>query len=251
MKKLYSLLATAMFATITFAQTTIFNASFDDLAGTGGNDNVWSGNIGTNSLNAYTGAGWVFAGAGGAAQCIKAGSSSTAGAVTTPVLNGLAGDATLTFRAGGYGTDNTTLTVTISGGGSINGASSFTLTNSAFSNYTVNIVGGTSATKLKFAAASTSKRFFIDDIKVDMNGSLSVDNAKASAKKFVKNTSVDNDIYFGVKSEVKIYNVNGQLVKTASVAENGTVHIAELPKGIYIVTGIVNGKSTSEKVIKK
>ncbi len=35
MKKLYSLLATAMFATITFAQTTIFNASFDDLAGTG------------------------------------------------------------------------------------------------------------------------------------------------------------------------------------------------------------------------
>jgi hypothetical protein len=251
MKKLYSLFATAMFATVTLAQTTILNATFDDLSGTGGNDNSWSGNVGTNSLSAYTTAGWVFAGAGGAAQCIKAGSSSTAGAVTTPALNGLSGDATLTFRAGGYGTDNTTLTVTITGGGTINGTSSFTLTNSAFSSYTVNIIGGTSATKLKFAAAATSRRFFIDDIKVDMNGSLAVTDTKAFAKKFIKNTSVENDIYFGAKSEVKVYSVNGQLMKSASVAENGTLSVAELPKGIYIVTGNVNGKIVSEKVIKK
>jgi len=251
MKKLYSLFATAMFATVSFAQTTIFNATFDDLAGTGGNDNTWSGNIGTSSLSTYTTAGWVFSGAGGASQCIKAGSSSTVGAVTTPALNGLSGDATLTFRAGGFNTDNTTLTVSITGGGTINGTSSFTLTNSAFSNYSVNIVGGTSTTKLKFSAAATSKRFFIDDIKVNMNGSLSVTDTKISLKNFVKNTSVEDDIHFGAQSEVKIYNVNGQLVKTGSVIENGTLSVTELPKGIYFVTGTVAGRIVSEKINKK
>ncbi|WP_106914689.1 T9SS type A sorting domain-containing protein [Chryseobacterium aurantiacum] len=251
MKKLYSLFATALCATLAFAQTTIFNATFDDLNGTGGNDNTWSGNIGTSSLNNYSSAGWVFSGAGGAAQCIKAGSSNSVGAVTTPTLNGLSGNATLTFKAAGYSNDNTRLTVTITGGGSISGTNSFILVNSSFSEYSVNIVGGTSSTKLKFSAAATSKRFFIDEIKVVTEAGLAVHDTKLSTKTFVKNTSVDKEIYFGAQSDIKIFNTNGQVVKKASVIENGSVNVESLQSGIYLVTGNINGKAVSEKIIKR
>ncbi|SFN16108.1 Por secretion system C-terminal sorting domain-containing protein [Chryseobacterium oleae] len=251
MKKFYSLVATAVFAVATFAQTTVFNATFDDLDGTGGNDNAWTGNIGTKSLSTYTTAGWIFGAAGGGSQCIKAGSGSTAGAVTTPALTGLSGNATLTFRAAGFSTDNTSLTVTITGGGSISGTSTFTLTNSEFSTYTVNIQGGTAATKLRFASAAGGRRFFIDDIKLVSQGALAVNDTKSSSVKFIKNTSVENEIYFGVQSDVKIFNVSGQLVKTASVKENGTLNILDLEKGIYIVAGNINGKAVSEKIIKR
>lgn len=251
MKKFYSLLATAVFATVTFAQTTVFNETFDDLSGTGGNDNVWTGNVGVSSLGTYTTAGWVFTAAGGAAQCIKAGSGSNPGVVTTPSLSNLSGDAILTFRAAGYGTDNTKLTVTITGGGTISGTNNFTLSNSSFSNYSVNIVGGTATTKLKISSASSSKRFFIDDIKVVTTGVLAVNDTKSKTKTFIKNTSVDHEIYFGTKADVTIFNVNGQVVKTGSVSENGSLNISNLQSGIYFVSGNVNGKAVSEKIIKK
>lgn len=251
MKKFYSLVATAVFAVASFAQTTVFNATFDDLDGTGGNDNAWTGNVGTKSLSTYTTAGWVFAAAGGGAQCLKAGSGGSAGAVTTPALTELSGNAVLTFRAAGFANDNTALTVTITGGGTFTGTSTFTLNNSQFSTYTINISGGTAATKLKFASAASGRRFFIDDIKVATQGSLAVKDIKASEKTFIKNTSVDQEIHFGLKSDVKIYNVSGQLVKTAAVNENGVLNVIDLQKGIYIVAGNANGRAVSEKIVKK
>ncbi|MDR2237717.1 MAG: T9SS type A sorting domain-containing protein [Chryseobacterium sp.] len=251
MKKFYSLVAAAVFAVSAFAQTTILDAPFNDLNGDGGNDGVWSGNVGIGSLNTYTSAGWAFASSGGARQCIKSGSGGAAGSVTTPVLAGLSGNATLTFRAAAYGTDNTNLSVTITGGGSLSGTSTFTLTKSTFSTYTVNIMSGTSSTKIKFASSGSNRRFFIDDIKVVTQATLAVNDSKVQYKNFIKNTSVTKEIYFGEKAEVKIYNTNGQLVKSASVAENGSLNVEDLQTGIYVVTGNVNGKAVSEKVIKK
>lgn len=152
-------------------QVEVFNATFSDLNGTGGNDNVWTGNIGTNSLSSYTNAGWTFSSSGGAKECIKSGTGGNSGVVTTPTLSSLNGNAVLTFRAGGFSTDNTVLSVSITGGGSISGNSTFSLVNSSFSSYTVNIVGGTSNTKLTFSSSSGGQRFFIDDIRV-VSGSV-------------------------------------------------------------------------------
>ena len=45
--------------------------------------------------------------------------------------------------------------------------------------------------------------------------------------------------------------MNGQVVKSASVNENTSLNVADLAKGMYIVTGTVNGKAVSEKIIKK
>lgn len=101
--------------------------------------------------------------------------------------------------------------------------------------------------------AGTDDGLAIDDFSLTPQPSTSLattENA-ASKKVFVKTTSVDNEIHFGAKSDVKIYSVAGQLLKTASVSENGVLNIADLQKGIYIVTGNVAGKAVSEKIIKK
>lgn len=68
---------------------------------------------------------------------------------------------------------------------------------------------------------------------------------------FVKNTIVTNEINFGEKANVKIYNVSGSLVKSASVDKNTTLNVSSLPKGNYIVTGEFNGETVSQKIVKQ
>ncbi len=85
-------------------------------------------------------------------------------------------------------------------------------------------------------------------------GSLAVTeiNKGKSVANFVKNTFVkNNEITFGADvKDVKVYNMFGQIVKEASVKANGTVNVAELAKGNYIVTGTVNKEAVSQKILK-
>ncbi|GEM_PF-1645565 len=83
------------------------------------------------------------------------------------------------------------------------------------------------------------------------DSSLSVGDTHTVKTGLVKNTLVDNVLVFTAKSEVNIYNFSGQTVKTASVSENTAVDVTGLPKGVYIVTGVVNGKNISQRIIKK
>lgn len=84
-------------------------------------------------------------------------------------------------------------------------------------------------------------------------GSLGVSDVKSlKSLNFVKNTFVkNNEITFGADAkDVKIFNMFGQLVKETSVKANGTVNVAELTKGNYIVTGTVNNEAVSQKILK-
>ena len=70
----------------------------------------------------------------------------------------------------------------------------------------------------------------------------------------LKNTIVDNTLSFQTKGNatVKVYNANGQLVKSADISvSNSTVDVASLPKGNYVVTSELNGEKVSQKIIKK
>lgn len=73
----------------------------------------------------------------------------------------------------------------------------------------------------------------------------------SSKKDLVKNTIVFNDLYFGTSAKVSIYNTAGQVVKIAEVTENSKLDISALSKGTYVVTGLVNGQTVSQKIIKK
>ncbi|MFP7656149.1 carbohydrate binding domain-containing protein [Chryseobacterium proteolyticum] len=83
-------------------------------------------------------------------------------------------------------------------------------------------------------------------------GTLATGEVSVSKHRLVKNTFIQNDgITFGTQSrDVKIYNMYGQVVKTASVKENEVLHVSELQKGNYIVTGIVNNEPVSQKILK-
>ncbi len=77
-----------------------------------------------------------------------------------------------------------------------------------------------------------------------------VDAGKAKAN-LVKNTIVSNELIFGAAAKVSVVNMNGQVVKTAEVSDNSRLDVSALPKGAYVVTGVVNGQAVSQKIIKK
>ncbi|MCU7615254.1 lamin tail domain-containing protein [Chryseobacterium sp. GMJ5] len=81
---------------------------------------------------------------------------------------------------------------------------------------------------------------------------LAVSDLNKSKSSFIKNTFVKNEeIIFGSDvKEVKVYNMFGQIVKSAAVKGNASLNVAELPKGNYIVTGMVNNQPVSQKILK-
>ena len=101
---------------------------------------------------------------------------------------------------------------------------------------------------LKIQKSSTNA-LYVDDIQSD--ASLAVIDTNKSKTTLVRNTKVNNEISFGEKANVKIYNVSGSLVKSASVEKNTSLNVSSLPKGIYVVTGEVNGQSVSQKIVKE
>ena len=105
---------------------------------------------------------------------------------------------------------------------------------------------------IKFDAVNlpTSAQFRIDDLKITQ-GSLAITDINATKNNLVKNTVVSNEIIFGQAAKVSVVNMTGQVVKTADVSENSKLNVADLSKGMYIVTGMVNGKTVSQKVMKK
>lgn len=92
----------------------------------------------------------------------------------------------------------------------------------------------------------------IDDVKLAGTAIvLGTGNNNATKANLVKNTVVDNNILFSAKADVKVISMNGQVVKSASVNENTSLDVTSLAKGMYIVTGTVNGEAVSQKILKK
>lgn len=100
--------------------------------------------------------------------------------------------------------------------------------------------------------AYNGSTFSIDDVSLTSSGSLAVGEVLPSKYRMIKNTFVkNNEIVFGADAkDVKVYNMFGQVVKTASVKADGTLNVADLAKGNYIVTGTVNNEAVSQKILK-
>ena len=81
--------------------------------------------------------------------------------------------------------------------------------------------------------------------------SLSTIDFNSQKLNLVKNTKVTNEITFGEKANVKIYNLSGSLVKSVSVENGTTLDVSSLSKGIYIIKGDVNGETVVQKIIKQ
>ena len=166
--RLLLIVASLVFGSSAWGQetTTIFSETFDKCNGTGGNDRQWNNISTTPAISADNT--WTNANGYGASKCARYGTSKKLGKATTPQLN-FTGDATLTFRAGAWSGDKTTLKLSISNG-KLNGTLStttVTLKSGAFSKYTINITGVTDNPTITFEGeAAKSSRFFLDDVVV-------------------------------------------------------------------------------------
>ncbi|MBD8083992.1 T9SS type A sorting domain-containing protein [Chryseobacterium caseinilyticum] len=99
-------------------------------------------------------------------------------------------------------------------------------------------------------AATTSKTLTVKGSV--QTSTLAVSDFKKVTSNFVKNTLVkNNEIVFGSDvKDIKVYTLSGAIVKTGEVKNGSTLNVAELAKGNYIVTGIVNNEPVSQKILK-
>ena len=142
-----------------------FYETFNSTNGTGGRDGVYSGNVGQSKI-IYDIEGCTSTKCGGAKNCLKFGTGSEYGILTTPelVLIGANKTATLTFNAAGWGSGTNTLTVSANEGVTLGEGTNITLTNGSWKEYTINI---TLTTATYVQLTFTGKRGFLDDVKVE------------------------------------------------------------------------------------
>ncbi len=160
------------FCIYTSAQTEpLFYESFDKCINddelydgfTGGNDDLWSGNIATEIAVFADNNDWTFDNVFGANQCIKLGTSSLQGKATTPAIK-FSGDATLTFRAAPWNEEKT-FSVTVSVEGGTADKTSFTL-DKHWNDLTVQITDITESVTITFSTGSKKQRIFLDEIRL-------------------------------------------------------------------------------------
>ena len=255
MKKFYSLFAAVILAASVNAQTIVLTEDF--AAYTLGGNTASSGANSPHATDVYTAStnvanfpvGTKVYQAGGMA---KFGTGSLAGSMTSKTidLSTDGGNVTVTFDVKGWTAIEGDIKVTITGQASQTVTYSALMPSTTLDTKSVTFTGGVANSTV--IIETTAKRAYIDNIKVETNPIvLAVNGANATKASLVKNTSVANEIIFAAKSDVQVINMNGQVVKTASVNENSSLEVATLPKGAYIVTGSVNGKAVSQKIIKK
>lgn len=263
MKKLYSLVATVMIAATAFAQTTLLSENFGT---TSTFPTGWVSTNTSNGWNASTASGSTgYAGASGGANAVFVGTGSngvthrlTYSNLSTVGYNNIniiwGGRGTGTFAQNiifQWSTDGSTwndVTYTY-----VKNGNSWALVNGGVAIQLPVQTENTSTLSLRWSSVTSNNgNYRIDDIKVvgSSAGSLSTNEIKGRKNLFIKNTVVKNDITFSAKSDVKIYNIAGQVVKTAVVSENQSLNVADLKQGTYIVAGTVNGQLVSEKIIK-
>jgi hypothetical protein len=159
----------AVFAVESQNESTIFTETFNDCAGTGGNDGYWTG-TGNNDIYADN-SGWTFSRGNGASECAKFGTGSYGGSAQTPSLTFNGATATITFKAGAWNAtgEGTSLSVATSEGTLKSGSttvSSVTIKKGEWDNFTLTLTGVTNSAKITFSTASGNKRFFLDEVVV-------------------------------------------------------------------------------------
>lgn len=231
-----------------YSGTVFFTETFDMMEGTGGNDGQWSGNVGSAGVSESDLSGWTFENAYIGDGCLKLGTGSKLGKITTPAL-GLNGDATLTFRAGAWNKDNTTLSLSIAGGGTLS-ETSVEMLNNQFTEYSIGITAGTGETKITFeGAAKDDSRYFLDDVMVnnqkkvdgypqDVNGtSHEVTGLTPATEYSYAVTAKANEETSPVSNEISVTTLNGE--------GPGTGIASVTVDGLYAVNGILYFNATA------
>ena len=238
-----------LFAVGTFiagAQTQVFYESFDQNDSKGGNDGEWSGNIASVQLKADN-EGWSFNAGNGAYKCAKFGSSKNAGSATTPGLS-VDGNATLTFKAGSWGSDGTTINLSISTGSL--SQTSINLNNSQFDDYSVEITGATTGCKITFDAPK-GDRFFLDEVKVVVGGEVEFTAAPTFSPAAGTYYEAQSVTLSAVDGASIYYTTDGEEPTTSSTLYSEAIEVAQTTtiKAIAVKDGVSSAVASATYTI--
>ena len=115
----------------------------------------------------------------------------------------------------------------------------------------INITGNIEVKIMR--AGEETDRVIIDDLTWTCNTTLSTSEENFQEISIYPNPTNGNTLYFNVKKEVtvKVYNVLGKLIKTGKVtAQNNSLNIGALAKGIYILNMKSENQFMTKKIIK-
>lgn len=148
----------------------VFYESFDKCDGKGGNDGLFKG-TGTDKVDYDNIDGWKSISANGACKCVKIGSGSSTGSVTTPSI-AVSTTCRLSFKAAAWNNNDekTTITVSVSDGSltydnKTNKSMTINMRKDAWTDYSM-IVSGAESFTVTFAGSGKNNRFFLDEVMV-------------------------------------------------------------------------------------
>ena len=255
MKRYLHLLLTLLLlsvCTVGGAQTTVFNETFDQCNGTGGNDGKWSDNIASSTSTVQLDNTWSTSYAYGGYQCVKLGKSKSGqGSATTPTIS-LTGNGKLTFKAGAWAGDATTLNISASGAKL--SKSSVTLADSKFTDYSIDITNATGSVTITFTGLQKSKsRFFLDEVKVTKTSTKTATQLTFTNTGDKTFTQGDTDGLTFTNAATLTPAVDGATItysssdkNIATVDETGKVSVKTDNTGSATITAIYAGDDTYE-----
>lgn len=187
-----------------FAETkTLFYESFDSMSGTGGTDGSFSGSVASKALSTTDcdNDGWTITKGYAANKCIKLGTKSVQGSATTPTIQFESGVTyTISFNAGAWSGDATTLNISTTAGAL--SAETVTMENAAFGTYTVTLTA-TGAGTITFQGKQANKaRFFLDEVKVTYDD--------GAAAKTATKLAFENSTYTFTQGAAELASFTGQ-----------------------------------------
>ncbi|WP_282628875.1 T9SS type A sorting domain-containing protein [Empedobacter sedimenti] len=263
MKKIYSLLAIAALSTLSFAQTNVLIEDFNVL-NLGGNTtssgatspdatDLYGGKSTLNLVNFPKGSKAYSAGG-----MVKLGSGSAIGNIDSKPLDLSTdkGNVKVVVDVKGWTITPAKFDINlIDSSGKIYATKSVdykAVMSGATEKFTINFTGGLANTTVQIITNTDAFRVFVDNLVITTEPALATADYNKEVKA-VTNTLWTNTATFSVKEKsiVEIYNLNGQLVKSFEINGIQNVDVSDLVKGTYVVKTSSNGKSSTQKVIKK
>ncbi len=143
--------------------TIYFEETFDLCKGKGGNDSNGFSSEGNGGFTPDN-EGWSSDKTFGGDKCARFGTTSVKGTVTTPTFTIPANTkSTFSFKAAPYGTDATTLTLSITGNATL-GEKTFTMVSNEWTTFTTTLTNSTSSSQSVSITFTPAKRLWLDEV---------------------------------------------------------------------------------------
>ena len=220
---------TASYVINTNVGESLFTETFDKCNGTGGNSGGFTGSNLANGVFKPDNEGWTAASSSGADKCAKFGSSNKSGVATTPSFN-IQGKATFSFKAAPWGTDGTSLTLSVSGDATLS-ETQMTMKAGEWTDFTVTLEGNGPVT----VTFSPAKRFFLDEVNacaVITTPTLTGDVNRDGTVNVTDVMLVVNMVLGKIAEDPVAYDI-----KAADTNENGRLEVADIMRIVNISLG--------------